>query len=98
MVKRLPPEEGGAPNPEFDGAGAPNPFEEPNPDGGNPTFGVAGEAGCDPNMNEVLAPILKFIDNPPVQQSQMNGSVVLECIDYTGKMSFEGIKPTPTGS
>lgn len=56
MVKRLPPEEGEAPNPEFDGAGAPNAFEEPNPDGGNPAFGVAGEAGCDPNMKEVLTP------------------------------------------
>lgn len=58
MVNRFPPdEEGGAPNPLFDGAGAPNGFDElPDPDGGSPAFGVAGEAGWDPNMNELPVP------------------------------------------
>jgi hypothetical protein len=57
MVNRFPPEGGaGAPNPEFDGTGAPNGFDEPNPVEGNPALGVAGEAGCDPNKNGLPLP------------------------------------------
>jgi hypothetical protein len=42
--------------------------------------------------------IVKVNQQPTTQQFQVNGSIILECIDYTEKMSYEGIKPTPTGN